>query len=105
VTAQDRVPRWRRGNRRTDRTGPAASNEVKAGTNGIFPPPRPFWWLPVDGQRHAIQDCDRTSATGEPVRTLCGATHDRPAPPSDVQWLWRTCALCWNEACKIVESR
>ncbi|MGH8571064.1 MAG: zinc finger protein [Gammaproteobacteria bacterium] len=71
----------------------------------IFPAPRVFWWLPVAGQRHAIRECDRTAPTGEPVHTLCGTTHDRPAPPTDAEWLWRTCESCWNETCKIVDVR
>lgn len=71
----------------------------------IFPPPRMFWWLPVDGQRHAIHDCDRHTSTGEPVHTLCGATYDRPAPPTDAQWLCSTCHCCWNEARESVQPR
>lgn len=70
----------------------------------IFPLPRVFWWLPVAGQRHAIREGDRTAPTGEPVHTLCGTTHDRPALPTDAEWLCRTCESCWNEACKIVDG-
>ena len=73
--------------------------------NEMFPAPRPFWWLPVSGQRHAIYAEDRSAPTGVAVHTLCGTTPDRPAPPTDAQWLWRTCDLCWNEACKIVGAR
>ncbi|MGH3906450.1 MAG: zinc finger protein [Pseudonocardiaceae bacterium] len=69
----------------------------------VFPAPRRFWWLPVAGQRHAIHNHDRLTSTGEPVHALCGATQDRPAPPTDAQWLWPTCELCWNEACKRTE--
>lgn len=68
----------------------------------VFPAPRAFWWLPVAGQRHTICADDRSTPTGVPVHTLCGTTPDRPAPPTDAQWLWRTCEDCWNEACKIV---
>lgn len=70
---------------------------------GISPPPRVFWWLPVGGQRHAVHECHRATPTGDPVRTLCGEAPDRPAPPTDTEWLWRTCELCWAEACKIVD--
>lgn len=97
--------RRRPGKRQPGYAEPAASNEQTPGGESIFPPPRPFWWLSVDGQRHAIQECDRTTATGEPLHALCGAIHDRPPPPSDAQWLWRTCELCWKEACRIVKSR
>ena len=71
----------------------------------LFPPPRVFWWLPVAGQRHAIRECDRNASTGAPVHTLCGTTYDRPAPPTDIEWLCCTCELCWDEACKIVDVR
>jgi hypothetical protein len=71
----------------------------------VFPPPRVFWWLPVAGQRHAIHEYDHYASTGEPVRTLCGKTPARPAPPTDEQWLWPTCEACWDAACKIVKSR
>lgn len=103
--ARDPASRRSRGNRRAGRTEPPANDEGKPGASGIFPPPRPFWWLPVDGQRHAIQTRDRTTATGEPVHALCGTTHPRPAPPTDAQWLWQTCELCWDEACKIVAAQ
>lgn len=71
----------------------------------IFPAPRPFWWLPVTGQRHAIRVCDRAAPTGAPLHTLCGKEFDRPVPPTDAEWLWLTCELCWTEACKIVGVR
>jgi hypothetical protein len=90
------------GNRVAGRIGAASDHEGKPGTGGIFPPPRPFWWLPVNGERHAIYEYDRLVSTGELVHTLCGAAHERPVPPTDAQWLWRTCEPCWNEACKIV---
>lgn len=68
----------------------------------IFPAPRTFWWLPVTGQRHAIRADDRATPTGAPLHSLCEETFERPAPPTDAEWLWSTCEQCWIEACKAV---
>ncbi len=76
---------------------------MSAGHRTRFSSTARVWWLPVVGQRHAIHECDRKAPTGEQVHTLCGKTHNRPAPPTDAEWLWRTCELCWKEACKIVD--
>ena len=90
--------------------GPAAripANQTSAGraasVEEIFPAPRPFWWLPVAGQRHAIDERDRHTDTGALVHTLCGTTYQRPSPPPDADWFWRTCEPCWRDACTIVE--
>ncbi|MGH4025109.1 MAG: zinc finger protein [Pseudonocardiaceae bacterium] len=109
MTARHSAPRRRGRNQGpTGRAGTAANKagEERRGTpSEVFPAPRSFWWLPVAGQRHAVHEHDHAVATGVPVHTLCGATHDRPAPPTDAQWLWRTCEPCWNEACRIVETQ
>lgn len=48
----------------------------------VFPALRPFWWLPVSGERHAIHADDR----GAPIGVLA-------------------CDHCWNEACTIIGAR
>ena len=65
-------------------------------------PHHEFWWLPVEGLRHAIRRRDRDNPTGSSVHTLCGEIYERPAPPSELQWLWRTCEPCWTETCTMV---
>ena len=69
-----------------------------------YPEPRPFVWFPLAGQRHAIDRRDRTVPVGSPMRCLCGAAHPRGSD-GDMEWLWRTCEPCWDEACKIVGIR
>jgi zinc-finger len=61
----------------------------------IFPEPRSFFWLPIDGERHAARIRDREVLNGEPISTLCGQ-HLTRAPAGDVQWLWPTCPACWD---------
>lgn len=68
---------------------------------GPFPTPRPFVWFPLDGQRHAIDRRDRNVPIDAPMRCLCGASHPR-GPDGELEWLWRTCEPCWDEACRIV---
>ncbi|MGH3903171.1 MAG: zinc finger protein [Pseudonocardiaceae bacterium] len=71
---------------------------------GPYPDPRPFVWFPLAGQRHAIDRRDRNVPLDTPMRCLCGATHPRGAD-GEMEWLWRTCELCWDQACKIVGVR
>ncbi|MGH3907026.1 MAG: zinc finger protein [Pseudonocardiaceae bacterium] len=65
---------------------------------------RPFVWFPLSGQRHAIDRCDRHVPVGSPMRCLCGASHPRGAD-GDMEWLWKSCEQCWDEACRIVGVR
>jgi hypothetical protein len=60
----------------------------------------PFVWFPLAGKRHAIDRGDRHVPVGELMRCLCGAIHPRGAE-GDVEWLWKTCEQCWDEACQI----
>ncbi|MGH3932519.1 MAG: zinc finger protein [Pseudonocardiaceae bacterium] len=59
----------------------------------IFPEPRSFFWLPIEGHRHAAEIRDREVLGGELINTLCGQRLKR-APVGDVQWLWPTCPAC-----------
>ncbi|MGI9064338.1 MAG: zinc finger protein [Pseudonocardiaceae bacterium] len=68
------------------------------------PESHPFAWFPLAGQRHAIDRRDRNVPVGSPMRCLCGVTHQRGAD-GDMEWLWPTCARCWDEACRIVGLR
>lgn len=66
---------------------------------------RPFVWFPLAGKRHAIVRDDRQVEVGEAMRCLCGDTHPRGVV-GDMEWvLWKTCAGCWEEACRVVEGR
>jgi hypothetical protein len=65
----------------------------------------PFAWIPLAGQRHAIDRHDRHLPVGTPMRCLCGATHSRLGAEGDMQWLWRTCEACWDATCTIVGLR
>lgn len=67
---------------------------------GIFPAPRPFFWLPVDGARHAIVLRDKDVPYGEPVGALCGAQLTR-APVDDNDWFWPSCPVCWDAAASL----
>jgi len=58
-------------------------------------PERSFFWLPIDGQRHAAGIRDRDLLYGEPVNTLCDQQLKR-APVTDSDWLWPTCPDCWS---------
>jgi hypothetical protein len=64
----------------------------------------PFVWMPLAGQRHAINRQDRHLPLGTPLPCLCSAIHPREAA-GDREWLWPTCEQCWMEACKIVGLR
>ena len=70
----------------------------------IFPAPRTFFWLPLDGARHAVEARDRETANGEPVSTLCDRQLIR-ARVSDIDWLWPTCPACWDAAVQRVGLR
>lgn len=63
----------------------------------LFPAPRPFFWLPVDGGRHAIVIADRDVPPGGTVNTLCGKRLTRSAV-GDTDWFWPTCVTCWDDA-------
>lgn len=70
-------------------------------TPSPYPRSHPFTWFPLAGRRHAIDRRDRNVPRGEPMRCLCGVSHPR-GPEGDGEWLWPTCQLCWDEACRIV---
>jgi hypothetical protein len=70
----------------------------------LFPSPRPFFWLPADGARHAIHVRDRDVVPGELVSTLCGK-HLTRIIAGDTEWLWPTCPECWDAAAKRVGLR
>jgi hypothetical protein len=61
----------------------------------IFPAPRTFFWLPLDGARHAVGIAHRETNHGQPVETLCGQQPTR-VPAGDTEWLWPTCSGCWD---------
>ena len=65
------------------------------GDGAIFPAPRTFFWLPLDGARHAINTRDRETNHGEQLATLCGQ-HLTRAPAGNTEWLWPTCTDCWD---------
>ncbi|MGH3939312.1 MAG: zinc finger protein [Pseudonocardiaceae bacterium] len=65
---------------------------------------RPFVWFPLFGLRHAINRRDRHVSFGSPMRCLCDAAHPRGAE-GDMEWLWKTCEQCWEEAFRIVGVR
>lgn len=61
----------------------------------MFPRPRTFFWLPLDGARHAAGIHDRDAANGELIATLCAKQITR-APVGETEWLWPTCPDCWD---------
>lgn len=70
----------------------------------LFPAQRTFTWFPLAGQRHAIDQRDRTVPLGSPMRCLCEATLPR-GPEGDMEWLWPTCPPCWEQTCIVVGLR
>jgi hypothetical protein len=80
----------------TTRIAPSAK-KVRLDPPGasMFPEPRSFFWLPIDGQRHAAGIRDRNLPYGELIDTLCGRRLKR-APVTDIEWLWPTCPGCWS---------
>lgn len=60
----------------------------------FFPEPRSFFWLPIDGKRHAAGIRDRGQPYGALVTTLCEQQLKRE-PVTDAEWLWATCPECW----------
>ena len=64
----------------------------------------PFTWFPLARERHAIERRDRHVPVGAPMRCLCDVTHPR-GPEGEMEWLWPTCQLCWEETCIIVGLR
>lgn len=61
----------------------------------LVPAPRTFFWLPLDGARHAAGSGERETNHGEQVSTLCGQ-HLMRAPAGETEWLWPTCTDCWD---------
>jgi zinc finger protein len=61
--------------------------------------PRPQWffWLPIDGQRHAARIHDRHLPSGKLITTLCGRQLTR-IRVTDTEWLWPSCLECWSAA-------
>ncbi|MCK2243627.1 MULTISPECIES: zinc finger protein [unclassified Crossiella] len=57
-----------------------------------------FYWMPVDGRRHAICGAHGSHRPGQPADTLCGRqVVTRTA--SEREWiLWTTCDECWHIA-------
>lgn len=70
----------------------------------LFPEPHPFFWLPIDGQRHAAENRDRDLPYGELINTLCGQQLKR-IPVTDIEWLWPTCPACWTTTAASVGLR
>lgn len=58
---------------------------------------RSFFWLPIDGKRHAARIGDRNLPSGELITTLCGQRLTRRRA-SDTDWLWPSCRECWSAA-------
>ncbi|MGH3717832.1 MAG: zinc finger protein [Pseudonocardiaceae bacterium] len=56
------------------------SDDTWATTPGAtsFPHPRTFFWLPIDGKRHAADIRDRNLPSGKLITTLCGRQLTRP---------------------------
>lgn len=63
--------------------------------SAIFPAPRTFFWLPLNGARHAVGSTTGRPTYGEQVSTLCGQRLKR-APAGEMEWLWPTCSGCWD---------
>jgi hypothetical protein len=68
----------------------------------VFPGPRPFFWLPVDGHRHAITARDRDVPVGSLISALCGVSPARQ-PVAEVEWFWPTCMTCWKKAAELID--
>lgn len=65
-------------------------------TFGMHATPNGFWWLPVDGQRHAIRGLDRGTEVGGTIHALCGGKFTMT---TDGDWLyWRHCSTCYQRA-------
>ncbi|MBV9162808.1 MAG: hypothetical protein JO281_14930 [Pseudonocardiales bacterium] len=62
-----------------------------------FPQPQSFFWLPIDGKRHAAGIRYRNLPSGKLITTLCGRQLTR-ARVTDTEWLWPTCPECWSAA-------
>lgn len=60
-----------------------------------LPQPRMFFWVPLDGKRHAADIQDKHRPTGTPIATFCGQELPR-VRETDVEWLWPTCLECWS---------
>ncbi|MBP2472568.1 hypothetical protein JOF53_001440 [Crossiella equi] len=60
--------------------------------------PLVFYWMPVDGSRHAVIGPHGSHRPGEHAETLCG----RPVvarTASEGEWIrWSTCDDCWQAA-------
>ncbi|MGH3938693.1 MAG: zinc finger protein [Pseudonocardiaceae bacterium] len=69
-----------------------------------YPQSHPFTWFPLAGQRHAINRRDRHVPLGTSMHCICGEIHPRGAE-GDMEWLWPTCQLCWDQTCEIVGVR
>ena len=59
------------------------------------PQPRMFFWLPLDGKRHAADIQYRHRPSGQLITTFCGQQRTR-ARGTDAEWLWPTCLECWS---------
>jgi zinc-finger len=67
---------------------------------GLFPSPRSFFWLPVEGARHAVAAGFRGTVPGDSVTTLCDKSLVRVAVSDNKEWLWPTCLACWASAAR-----
>jgi hypothetical protein len=63
-----------------------------------------FYWLPVDGARHAISGATGSHQPGQSIKTLCG--HETRYTDTDKhRWCtWRTCEDCWNAAHAVLDK-
>ncbi|WP_139274124.1 zinc finger protein [Saccharopolyspora flava] len=66
----------------------------------------PFRWTLAEGKRHATTDRRRLIGifpVSEQIETLCGRSVE-VAEPSELAWLWETCASCNESAHLLVAS-
>lgn len=83
---------------------PSPLKEIKSNTVhldppgvAIFPQSRSFFWLPIDGKRHAARIRDQHLSSGKLITTLCGQQLMRTRV-TDAEWLWPCCLECWAAA-------
>jgi hypothetical protein len=57
-----------------------------------------FYWLPVDGARHAISGAAGSHQVGEWADTLCEMPVQTRVATQHEWIMWRTCDECWKAA-------
>lgn len=71
---------------------------IAAGFGTPSPEQLVFYWMPVEGRRHAIRGAHGAHHPGEQAGTLCGQEVVARAA-SEHEWIrWATCDECWAVA-------